>query len=99
MAGLEGVGTEAAVTGLATLTGMATLRLFASLREEAGERTVTLDGGTVGEVVSQANDKFGNHFAELASTCRIWVNGEPADAETAIGPGDEVALLPPVSGG
>jgi molybdopterin converting factor small subunit len=78
---------------------MATLRLFASLREEAGERTVTLDGGTVGEIVTQANEKFGDHFAALVDTCRIWVNGEPAEHDTVVEPNDEVALLPPVSGG
>lgn len=78
---------------------MATLRLFASAREAAGERTVTFDGETVGAILTQADEKFGEHFAELAATCRVWVNGEPADLETAIGPDDEVALLPPVSGG
>lgn len=78
---------------------MATLRLFASVREAAGERTVTFDGDTVGEIVSQANDKFGSHFTELTTTCKVWVNGEPAELDTAISPTDEVALLPPVSGG
>ena len=78
---------------------MATLRLFASIREEAGARTVTLEGDTVGEIVDQANEKFGSHFAELAASCRIWVNGDPADLDTAVEPNDEVALLPPVSGG
>lgn len=78
---------------------MATLRLFASVREEAGEREVTIDAATVGDVIAQANDKFGSHFAELAATCRVWVNGEPAETDTAVGVDDEVALLPPVSGG
>jgi len=78
---------------------MATLRLFASVREEAGERTVTIEGDTVADVVAVANDTFGDHFATLVQTCRIWVNGEPAEMTTAIESGDEVALLPPVSGG
>lgn len=78
---------------------MATLRLFASVREEAGERTVTIDGETVGDVVAAANDKFGEHFATLVKTCRVWVNGEPAEMDTAVTSNDEVALLPPVSGG
>jgi len=78
---------------------MATLRLFASVREEAGERSIDFEAETVGGVLDQANEKFGSHFAELAQTCRVWVNGEPADRETAVSTGDEVALLPPVSGG
>jgi molybdopterin converting factor small subunit len=30
---------------------------------------------------------------------KIWVNGEPSSREQAVGPQDEVAVLPPVSGG
>ena len=60
---------------------------------------MTIDGETVGDVIAQANDKFGAHFAELVETCRVWVNGEPAESDTAVGANDEVALLPPVSGG
>lgn len=78
---------------------MATLRLFASVREVAGERTITIEGENVGDVVAAAVDKFGPHFGHLVETCRIWVNGEPADAQTEVSASDEVALLPPVSGG
>lgn len=78
---------------------MATLRLFASIREAAGERSVTIDGATVGEVIDAASDKFGEHFGALVPTCQMWVNGEPAEMATAVSDTDEVALLPPVSGG
>jgi molybdopterin converting factor small subunit len=30
---------------------------------------------------------------------RVWVNGEPADAGALVGHDDEIAVLPPVSGG
>ncbi len=78
---------------------MATLRLFASVREAAGERLVTIDGATVGEVVDAACEKFGDHFRSLVPTCKTWVNGEPAEMSTPITADDEVAILPPVSGG
>ena len=78
---------------------MATLRLFASVREAAGQRLVVLDGATVGEVVDAASDKFGDHFRSLIPTCKTWVNGEPAEMSTPIAEHDEVAILPPVSGG
>lgn len=79
---------------------MATLRLFASVREAAGgERSITIDGSTVGEVVDAACDKFGEHFTALIPTCKTWVNGDPAERDTAVQPNDEVAILPPVSGG
>ena len=79
---------------------MATLRFFASVREAAsGERKITMEGETVGQVIDAACDKFGDHFAALIPTCKIWVNGEPAERDTTIGSTDEVAILPPVSGG
>jgi molybdopterin converting factor small subunit len=43
--------------------------------------------------------RFGPDFEAVLASCRIWVNGEAADPSTAVGPGDEVAILPPVSGG
>ena len=79
---------------------MATLRLFASIREAAaGERSITIEGDTVGAVVGAATEKFGEHFAAVLPTCKVWVNGEPAEMHTAVTATDEVAILPPVSGG
>jgi len=78
---------------------MATLRMFASIREAAGTKTTTIDGATVGAVIEAATEQFGADFAELVPTCRVWVNGEPAVESDPVGDGDEVALLPPVSGG
>ncbi len=78
---------------------MAKLRLFAQVREAAGTGAADFDGDTVGEVVAAASDAFGPDFRALLSTCRVWVNGEPAlDGDPVTG-SDEVALLPPVSGG
>lgn len=78
---------------------MATLRLFASVREAAGTRTASFDGATVGDVIALASEKYGSAFVELLPTCKVWVNGEPALPEDAVQASDEVALLPPVSGG
>lgn len=78
---------------------MATLRLFAQIREAAGAGSVELDGSTVADVVAAATARFGSDFEALVPTCRVWVNGEPALESDPVGPADEVALLPPVSGG
>lgn len=78
---------------------MATVRLFASLREAAGTSRVELPGETVGEVLDAAVARFGVRFAEGLGRARVWVNGEEADRARPVGPGDEVALIPPVSGG
>lgn len=78
---------------------MATLRLFASIREAAGTARADFDAPTVGAVITAAAECYGPRFAELIPTCRVWRNGEPAVESDLVGPGDEVALLPPVSGG
>jgi molybdopterin converting factor small subunit len=78
---------------------MATLRLFASVRVAAGTGRATVDGATVGEVVDAACARFGPEFAAQVQRCRVWRNGEPAEREDAVTADDEVAILPPVSGG
>ena len=51
------------------------------------------------DVLGVARDRFGADFACVLDGSRIWVNGEPATSETLLAEGDEVAVLPPVSGG
>ena len=78
---------------------MARLRLFASVRVAAGTGRTDVDGATVGEVVANACALYGPEFAALVQSCRVWRNGEPALDGDGVGPDDEVAILPPVSGG
>lgn len=78
---------------------MPTIRLFASAREAAGTGTDEVDGTTVREVLEAAEQRYGPHFGDVLRTCRIWVNGNDVGTDAVIGPGDEVAVLPPVSGG
>ena len=78
---------------------MARLRLFASAREAAGTAKADFAGTTVGEVLDAAMAEFGEEFAGVLGTCNVWVNGDQADRGDAVGEGDEVAVLPPVSGG
>jgi molybdopterin converting factor small subunit len=78
---------------------VARLRLFASAREAAGTGRDVVDGTTVAEVLAAATARYGEAFTAVLPTCRIWVNGEPADASTGVRATDEVAVLPPVSGG
>ena len=78
---------------------MATLRLFASARQAAGRGRDDIDGETVADVLAGASARYGGGFVALLPSCKVWVNGEPADADTPVGPADEVAVLPPVSGG
>ncbi|MGH8937068.1 MAG: MoaD/ThiS family protein [Acidimicrobiia bacterium] len=78
---------------------MARLRLFANLREAAGASEVEAAGATVGEVLANASRAFGEDFAAGLRHARLWVNGQPAEEDSPVGDGDEVAIIPPVSGG
>jgi molybdopterin synthase catalytic subunit len=72
------------------------IRLFAALRERAGagERELELPAGArVGDVWSRL--ELGDEPAGLAYA----VNREYADRDRPLEDGDEVALIPPVSGG
>lgn len=75
------------------------LRLFASARDAAGTDRVNVDAASVGETLALARERFGPRFAEVLETSRVWLNGEPADPSAPVEPADEVAVLPPVSGG
>jgi molybdopterin converting factor small subunit len=50
-------------------------------------------------VLSVAKDRFGPHFASVLTNCKIWLNGEEVHESTPVTGKDEVAVLPPVSGG
>jgi sulfur-carrier protein len=78
---------------------MARLRLFAQASEAAGRRSDVIEGGTVGEVLAAARVRYGPAFADVLAYSAVWLNGSPADAGTAAGADDEIAVLPPVSGG
>ncbi len=78
---------------------MARLRLFAQARDCTGASEVTLEGVSVGEVLDAAVERYGTRLASVIAFSAIWLNGEPASREMPVGDGDEVAVLPPVSGG
>ena len=70
-----------------------TVRLFAGLRERAGWSRREIDAATVGDVWARLD--LGEEPAGLLYA----VNKEYAERDHALRDGDEVALIPPVSGG
>lgn len=78
---------------------MARLRLFGPVREAAGTASTDVAGNTVAEIIAVATAQFGPRFEKFLPSCRIWVNGDLAGPECRVGAGDEVAIIPPVSGG
>jgi sulfur-carrier protein len=81
------------------------VRLFASLRELAGTSMVDVEATTVGGVVAAMSSRYGPDFDRLIAAGSVVVNGDriaPGDAAAStrtLTDADEVALLPPVSGG
>lgn len=80
---------------------MSRLVLFARAREAAGRKSDDIDAPTLGELLDKAVETYGPEFGAVLEISRVWVNGnEPTDGRsTSVGPKDEVAVLPPVSGG
>jgi MoaD family protein len=78
---------------------MVRVRLFAALRELAGASRVEAEGRTAGEVVDSLTSRFGERFGQIAAVGSLVVNGERASRGTVLADGDELAVLPPVSGG
>ena len=72
------------------------VRLFAGLRDRAGAEEIELelpDGASVGDALEQ--------LARVSDGIKVVmaVNREYADADVRLHPDDELALIPPVSGG
>ncbi|HET8990915.1 MAG TPA: MoaD/ThiS family protein [Acidimicrobiales bacterium] len=78
---------------------MVRLILLGPAHEAAGVREDLIEGDTVGAVLALARARYGEAFAAVLATSQVWVNGEPAEAASPVADYDEVAVLPPVSGG
>lgn len=78
---------------------MVRVRLFAALRELAGTSNTEAEGRSVGEVAEALARVHGERFARIAAVSTFVVNGERAGRDSPVAEGDEVAILPPVSGG
>lgn len=79
-----------------------TVRLFAILRERAGRDRIELelaDGATVDDALAALRDENGLGETLERMPLRAAVNLEYVDSDTRLASGDEVALIPPVSGG
>ena len=78
------------------------VKLFAILRERAGgasDLALELrDGATVGDAVESLGDKF-PELTSFLPRIAFAVNQSYAKRDVVLNDGDELALIPPVSGG
>jgi molybdopterin converting factor subunit 1 len=75
--------------------------LFGAAADRAGTREVELPvdaGATLGELWPLLADRH-PELVPMRDTLAFAVNGEYARMDAGVSPGDEVAVLPPVSGG
>jgi molybdopterin converting factor subunit 1 len=78
---------------------MLTVHLFAVAAERVGASRVELPHPpTVAHLRRNLTDTWPS-LADLLPRCAVAVNHEYATADTPLSPGDEVAIIPPVSGG
>ena len=77
------------------------VRLFATFRDRAGAGAVPV-GLAPGATVTDLRRELAGMWPDLAALVEksaVAVNEEYAAADLAVRPGDDVALIPPVSGG
>ena len=77
------------------------VRLFALYRERAGTRQFSLEL-PAGATVSDLTDAVRRRYPRLAPpgvSIVVAVNADYAEPDTPLHPGDDVCLIPPVSGG
>ena len=75
--------------------------LFAQLRGRFGadELSISLPDGATGAALMQWLAQRDPKVADLLSVSRLAINGEYASLERVLEDGDEVVVIPPVSGG
>lgn len=80
---------------------MSEILLFGVTREIIGSATLKLSEAEYPKSVKELRELLLVRYPELKAiaSLKVAVNSDFADDHTVIGPTDEVALIPPVSGG
>ena len=77
------------------------LLLFAALKDIAGRRDLEMELDD-GSTLQQVTEKLASLYPEIGrmqNSVRIAINQEFADENSSLNNGDEIAFLPPMSGG
>lgn len=78
-----------------------TVLFFAAARDAVGTARAVLPaaGQTVAQLLAGLAPTYGDQVKTVLPSCSVWVNRAPAPTGYVLRGGDEVALMPPVSGG
>jgi molybdopterin converting factor subunit 1 len=80
------------------VTPSTTVKLFAQLRDQFGAAEMSVTAATVGDLRAELAARV-PAAAALLSRCRVAVNLAFTEDDAVLSPADEVAVIPPVSGG
>jgi molybdopterin converting factor small subunit len=85
---------------------MAIVRLRGQLEKLAGSSELTIEGGTVTEVLKALEQEHSgldgwilDERGVLRRHINVFVNGEPAEPDSAVEDKDKLEILPAISGG
>ncbi|HEY1831714.1 MAG TPA: MoaD/ThiS family protein [Acidimicrobiales bacterium] len=78
---------------------MAQLLLFGPARDAVGHSKLTVPGDSVAAIVAAAEEQFGEAFSRVLAVSNVWLNGHLVAPDTHVSEDDEIAVIPPVSGG
>jgi molybdopterin converting factor small subunit len=53
----------------------------------------------IARIIAAAEAQFGETFSQVVAVSNVWLNGDPVEPDALVNDGDEVAVIPPVSGG
>ena len=85
---------------------MAIVRLRGQLEKLAGSAELTVQGGSVNELLQALEGEHSglegwilDERGVLRRHINVFVNGEPAEPDTAVAEQDKIEILPAISGG
>jgi molybdopterin converting factor small subunit len=75
------------------------LLLLGPAHEAAGLKHDEIEADTLDGALAEAAGRYGESFRAILEVSQVWLNGAPTRGDTPVGAYDEIAVLPPVSGG
>lgn len=85
---------------------MVTITLRSPLKQRAGTSSIDVEGTTVGEVIAKLERAIpaikgwvSDEQGDIRRHVNVFLNGEPARAVDAVGPGDRVDIIHAITGG